>query len=107
MRIIIMALALGLVGCIEGAQAFVYGGSNLSFMGYPKHNCDKPIKPIKPYYLDSQWEIDSYNEEVEYYNSQLQEYLDCIEEYVDNANNDIKRIQQKAREAIDEASTDY
>ena len=42
--------------------------------------------------------------EVENYNSQLQIYISCIEDFVDNANNDIKRIREKAEEAINEAN---
>lgn len=84
--------------------AYIYGGGNLGYSGYPSHDCDKPIKPSKPYSFSSQWEIDSYNSEVESYNSQLQDYISCVEEYTDNANNDIKRIQEKAQEAIDEVN---
>ncbi|MCF7821988.1 MAG: hypothetical protein K9M17_06060 [Mariprofundaceae bacterium] len=86
------------------AHALVFGGSNLGFSGYPSHDCIKPTKPIKPYSFDSQWEVDSYNSEVDLYNSQLQQYLSCIDEYIENANNDIKRIKEKAQEAIDETS---
>lgn len=84
--------------------AYIYGGSNLGYSGYPPHDCNKPIKPSKPYSFNSQWEIDSYNSEVESYNSQLQYYISCVEEYTDNANNDMKRIQEKVQEAIDEAN---
>lgn len=86
------------------AYAVVFGGSNLGFGGYPSHDCSKPTKPFKPYSFNSQWEIDSYNSEVERYNFQLQQYLSCIDEYIENANNDIRRIKEKAQEAIDEAS---
>ncbi len=86
------------------AYAFVYGGTNLGFTGYPSHDCIKPDKPYKPYSFNSQWEIDSYNSEVETYNSNLRVYSDCIDEYLENANNDIERIKQKAKEAINEAS---
>ena len=82
--------------------AYVYGGSNLGYSGYPSHDCNKPIKPYEPIFFNSQWDIDSYNSEVESYNLQLQDYINCIEEYIDNSNNDIKRIQEKAQEAIDE-----
>lgn len=86
------------------AYAVIFGGSNLGYSGYPSHSCTKPIKPIKPYSFDSQWEIDSYNSQVEIYNSQLQLYISCIKEYIENSNNDIKRIKEKVQEAIDEAS---
>ncbi|HIC40882.1 MAG TPA: hypothetical protein EYO74_05710 [Piscirickettsiaceae bacterium] len=72
--------------------------------GYPSHDCYKPIKPYKPISFDDQWSVDQYNMEVENYNSQLQIYISCIEDFVDNANNDIKRIREKAEEAINEAN---
>lgn len=84
--------------------AVVFGGSNLGLFGYPSHSCFKPTKPFKPYSLDSQWEVDIYNIEVDFYNSQLQQYSSCIDVYIESANNDIKRIKEKAQEAIDDAS---
>ena len=84
--------------------AVVFGGSNLPMFGYPSHDCYKPTKPFEPYSFDNQLEIDSYNDEVEHYNSELEQYINCIQEYVDSASNDIKRIQEKAEEAIDEAN---
>lgn len=86
------------------AFAIVFGGTNLGMFGYPSHECTKPLKPIRPYSLDSQWEIDSYNSDVDLYNFELRRYIDCIEEYVENAGYDIERIKEKAQEAIDEAS---
>jgi hypothetical protein len=90
--------------CPLTAYAYVFGGTNLGFGGYPSHTCMKPNKPFKPYSFDSQWEIDSYNAEVDAFNSDLQLYSDCIDEYLENANNDIKRIKLKAKEAVDEAT---
>ena len=86
------------------AHAHVFGGSNLGFGGYPSHDCIKPTKPHKPFSLQNQWEIDSYNSDVEYYNMQLEEYVRCIEEYIENANNDIMRIKERAQEALEDAS---
>jgi hypothetical protein len=89
------------------AQAVVYGGSNFSsFLGYPDHKCSKPLnKPYKPYSFDDQWEVDRYNDDVFRYNNSVTEYVDCIQEYVDNAKNDIKRIREKANDAIREANS--
>lgn len=84
------------------ASAIVFGGSSLGYMGYPSNDCAKPIKPFKPYSFDSQWEVDSYNTEVEQYNADFEAYIGCMKEYVENANNDIKRINEKIQEAIDE-----
>lgn len=103
MRTIGIAVALAAVLLPSGGSAYVVGGSNLpSFLGYPSHDCDEPTKPYKPYQFSDQWEIDQYNEDVEQYNNELDEFVDCIREYLDNANNDIKRIQEKAQEAVND-----
>ena len=84
-------------------NAAVYGGSNLGYGGYPSHSCIKPVTPFKPYSFNNKWEIDLYNSQVDLYNMQFRQYLNCIKEYLENANNDIKRIQEKSQDAIDEA----
>ena len=73
---------------------YVFGGSNLGYMGYPNHSCYKPYRPIS---FETQYEVDSYNME-------FSMYIDCINEYVDNARNDIQRITDQANQAIDEAN---
>ncbi|WP_421781824.1 hypothetical protein [Kiloniella litopenaei] len=84
--------------------AYIYGGTNFSYNGYPDHTCRAPYsKPVKPYTFNYQWEIDQYNSEVEKYNFELKRYFNCIEEYVDSASNDIERIKEKANDAIYEA----
>ncbi|HEV2563395.1 MAG TPA: hypothetical protein VGT78_14760 [Rhizomicrobium sp.] len=90
----------------SGARAVVIGGSNLPLFGYPDHQCTKPYdKPVKPYEFHDQDEINLYNSEVDEYNSQLERFTACIREYLENANNDIKRIQEKAQDAVDEANS--
>lgn len=100
MKTTLTAIAF-LVFMPTNASALVFGGSNLGFMGYPSHNCIKPSEPYKPYSFNSQWEIDAYNNEVDSYNSEFKQYARCIEEYIENADNDIKRVKEKAQEAID------
>ena len=78
----------------KSLSAIVFGGSNLGLFGYNSHTCSKPYRP---YEFNSQYDVDNYKYEV---NS----YISCIEEYLDNAKNDIKRIQEKMNEAIDEAN---
>jgi hypothetical protein len=102
--------AIGMIAVVAvaplTAQAFVIGGSNLPMFGYPAPACTKPMsKPIKPYEFSDEGAVDEYNSEVDEYNSRLSTYTSCIREYVDNANNDIKRIREKAQEAIDEANS--
>jgi hypothetical protein len=79
------------------AFAVVFGGSNLGFMGYPKHNCSKPYKPLS---FKSEYELNRYKDDFE-------NYIRCINEYVENANNDIKRVTEAAEEAISEVKRDY
>jgi hypothetical protein len=90
----------------SAAIAIVFGGSNLGFMGYPSHTCSPPYsKPIKPFQFTEQWQIDQYNSEVDTYNFELDTYRQCIKEYVENSANDIKRIKEKANEAISDANS--
>ena len=98
LRIIVLVITLS----SANAFAYVYGGSNLSLTGYPEHSCFKPNKPYKPISFSNQWDVDSYNSQVDHYNMQWNQYISCINEYVDNAKNDIKRVTEKAQEAIDE-----
>ena len=58
----------------------------------PSHSC---YKPIKPYQFNSQWEVDSYNNDVE-------TYKNCIQDFVDEQNNAIRVHNQAASDAIDE-----
>ena len=98
----IVALLL-LVSVSSSVFAIVFGGSNLVISVYPDHSCIKPSKPFKPYNFQSRWEIDSYNSQVDLYNIERQLYVDCIKVYLENASNDIKRIEEKMDEAIEEA----
>ncbi|AGH97815.1 hypothetical protein A11S_995 [Micavibrio aeruginosavorus EPB] len=79
----------------ENSYAYVIGGSNLGFSGYPEADC---VVPYKPYEF-----LDEY--EVERYNRNLEEYVTCIKEYLENADNDIRRIQEAAEAAIREAKS--
>lgn len=90
-----------LAPCI--ASAYVYGGTNLDFRGYPESNCMKPMRPVKPYAFNSQWEVDSYNGQVRNFNMQYDMYVDCVKTYLDNASKDIDRIKEKMKSAIDDA----
>lgn len=97
-------MLLLLLGSLSNsALAIVIGGTNLGVFGYPDHSCRKPHKPIKPYSLNSRWEVDSYNRQVDSYNFELQRYIACMKEYLENASNDMKRIEEKMEEAIAEA----
>ncbi len=58
----------------------------------PSHSCSKPYKPYK---FTSQYEIDSFNDEVE-------TFKQCINDFIEEMNDDSKRHQDAAEEAIDE-----
>lgn len=71
--------------------AFVFGGSNLGFSGYPEFSKSKPIKPI--YYDKFQHEN---------YISEIQRYERDLKEYLENAKNDVQRIQESMQTAVEE-----
>ena len=101
----IKKLLLTLILISPAGFALVLGGSNLGMFGYDEHSCTKPFPPSKPYAFNSQWEIDTYNNEVDYYNSERESYVRCIRDYVDNAENDIEIIKEAIESAIDEANS--
>lgn len=65
------------------SMAYVYGGSNLSIMGYPSFSGYVSYEP-------------SYDE--------MQRYLSDVKEYVENCDNDIQRIIEARDEAIRKAN---
>jgi hypothetical protein len=84
------------------ADAPPLNGTNLPATGYPAHKCSAPTsRPEKPFRND-EYSTRSYNTEVERYNRALTEFRDCMSNYVDNANNDIRRIQEAAKKALDD-----
>lgn len=96
----ILIIVLGMLLSCASAEALIFGGTNLGFLGYPSHNCGtKPLKPYRPSSFSSQWEVDIYNMEVDSYNIGINGFVSCMHEYIENSMNDIKRI----KEAIDEA----
>lgn len=97
-KLLISAVLLSVIPM--SAYALVLGGgSNLGLFGYPSHSCTKPFEPMKPIFLEDQFSVDLYNSEVEQYNYELEAYVSCLQDYISNANNDIKRIQEKILEA--------
>ena len=83
--------------CASFLFAYVYGGSNLGFSGYPEFS-DYP--PSEPYSFND--EVSEY--EFESYRNEVIRYVDAAEEYVENGNNDIKRISEAQDEAIRRAN---
>jgi hypothetical protein len=78
------------------------GRSNLS-MGYPMESCRKPMRPYKPDSFRRQVDIDIYNNEVSLYNAENSRFMQCVQDYLDNAANDIKAIQDRIDEAVENA----
>ena len=64
----------------------------LADMFTPSHSCSKPYKP---YSFNSQWELDSFNDDVE-------NYQQCIQDFVEEQNAAAETHQQAASDAIDE-----
>lgn len=60
----------------------------------PSHQC---IEPIKPYSFDSQWQVDSFKDEVA-------RYRQCIAEFVQEQKEAIKAHQAAAEQAISDWS---
>jgi hypothetical protein len=90
------ALTLPLILSVD-ASAYVFGGSNFGFSGYPDPTC---YKPMRPFDLTNQLEVDLYNND-------LNIYIQCVKEYLENADNDRKRIEEKEDDAIAKAKSPY
>ena len=80
-------------------KAFFAGSIVLTFsipvladMFTPTPSCSKPLKP---YEFTSQWELDSFNDDV-------QRYKRCIQDFIDEQNEAVETHQQAASDAIDE-----
>ncbi|RYG62107.1 MAG: hypothetical protein EON60_01000 [Alphaproteobacteria bacterium] len=91
----IIAFVFTFLAAAFDSHAYVMGGSNLGFTGYPKASCSKPFKPFS---FTSQWDVDRYNND-------LKRYADCVDEYMENANNDIKRIKESANDLMREVDS--
>lgn len=83
--------------CASLLFAYVYGGSNLGFSGYPEFSDYPPSAPYSYNNEVSEYEFNSYRDSV-------MRYVDSAEEYVENGNNDIQRISEAQDEAIDKAN---
>lgn len=77
---ILVVLLLACFWATSVAFAYVYGGTNLGYMGYPKFDAFLPYNPSQ---LD------------------MQLYISEAQEYLDNCDNDIKRIIEAKQEAVD------
>ena len=88
---LVVVLALGGGAGAGQAGAAVYGSSNLGYRGYPEPDC---IQPVPPYSRES-WAWRAFQSELEMYKM-------CIQDYVEAAENDRRRVLERANEAIDD-----
>ena len=91
-------IALAALG--PGAAA----ASNLAD-GYPGPACgERPEVPERPEKFETEEAIIEYNAKVDAYNASMERLVECVSEYVANANDDMKRIRERAEEAIERLS---
>jgi hypothetical protein len=97
-----LILSACLLAASAAAFAAVTGGSNFT-APYPDSTCGpRPARPAEPAGR-MEGAITFYNQQVAAYNEAAQKYIACIGAYVDNANNDMERIREKARAAMEPA----
>lgn len=85
------------ISCTGLLFAYVIGGTNLGYGGYPDFSGYRPSAPFSYNNEVSEMEFNNYRDSV-------QCYVDSAQEYVENGNNDIKRISEAQDEAIREAN---
>lgn len=77
----------------SAGAGYIFGGTNLSFTGYPEFDKRSPDKPFGR----EQWAASMYKDEVE-------RYVKQAKEYVENAENDKQRIDEAISETIRKAN---
>lgn len=94
----LIALVIVLTLSLFSLFAYIYGGTNFSFSGYPSFDDRAPSKAYTSYNGSvSRSTYESYKDSVE-------DYVEEAKKYIENANNDIKRIQEAQKAAIDKAN---
>lgn len=86
--------------------------SNFEFIGYPEfpdfnYFYLPPTKPYKPFFLDNEFAVNSYNADVRRYNRELADfsatikaYIEDAEHYIENCKNDYDMIRNKGKNYI-------
>lgn len=90
-----------ILGCVSlfALFAYVIGGTNFGFSGYPSFSEFTPHQPYTSYdgtVSKSQYET---------YKRDVENYVNAAKEYIENGNNDIKRIQDAQQSALDQANS--
>lgn len=75
------------------SYAYVYGGSNLGYSGYPEFSGYEPSPPFS----DDQFAMDNYKREVD-------DYVTKAKQYVEDADSDAKRVREAQQETIEKAN---
>ena len=88
-KIIIGGLVTAYISMAGVAWGIVFGDSNLGIFGYPDNECHEPTKP----YSNDEYLWRSFQADVELYDQ-------CIRKYLEAAENDRKRVIEKADEAV-------
>jgi hypothetical protein len=83
MKKILLLLAVFVLCISSVAFGYVFGGTNLDFMGYPEFSAYLSYDPSR---------------------SEVERYIQEAKEYVENGNNDIRRIREAQNEAIRKAN---
>lgn len=82
------------IGAAETASNLAAGWS------YPDAPCSKPTPPMSLTQVEGSVPLGQYQLLVETYNKRSTAYSQCVNRYLDNANEDIRRIQQKMEDAV-------
>ena len=90
-RVLVCATMLALAFMFCRAEALAFGSSNLGYMGYPSHNCNKPFLP----YSNDKYSMDRFLREAE-------AYANCLEAYVRAAENDLSSIRSRINAVVQE-----
>lgn len=90
-----MIACIGFLMCVGSCNSLAYvpGGTNLSYGGYPDFS---EMTPSKPFQID-EFSFNSYKMDVK-------RYVRKSQEFVENGDNDIKRIREQQQDAIDKAN---
>ncbi|MGR5382331.1 hypothetical protein [Vibrio harveyi] len=70
----------------------IFSTTALADMFQPSHSCSKPYKP---YQFNSQYEVDSFNDDV-------RRYQQCINDFVEEQNDAVRNHAEAAEQAIND-----
>ena len=96
-----MPRALAVVALVAFGTG-VQAGSNLPD-GYPAPVCgERPDVPERPEKFETEGAITEFNAKVDAYNASMERIIACVREYVANAAEDIKMIQKRASDVVEQ-----